>query len=137
MYEHAFENNLLEAVLLENARELDQFYCVEIPVKAKLVYQFKIWQTGPLLMSILVKENSRFLSFIEVNSKFNMKFYSDDFLYPYQELVTEIRDISLQECGRLKGHYLISLEIIEDAEEQKINDLILAGINDHSTDMNL
>jgi len=137
MYEHAFENNLLEAVLLENARELDQFYCVEIPVKAKLIYQFKIWQTEPMLMSILVKENSRFLSFIEVNSKFNMKFYSDDFLYPYQELVTEIRDISLQECGRLKGHYLISLEIIEDAEEQKINDLILAGINDHSKDMDI
>ena len=137
MYEHAFENNLLEAVLLENARELDQFYCVEIPVKAKLIYQFKIWQTEPMLMSILAKENSRFLSFIEVNSKFNMKFYSDDFLYPYQELVTEIRDISLQECGRLKGHYLISLEIIEDAEEQKINDLILAGINDHSKDMDI
>jgi len=131
MYEHAFENNLLEAVLLENDRELDQFYCVEIPVQAKLIYQFKIWQTEPAFMSILVKENSKFLSFVETNSKFNMKYYSDDFLYPYQELITEIRDINLQECGKLKGHYLINLEIIEEAEDEKINEFILAGSNDN------
>lgn len=127
MNKHALaDNNLLEAVLLEGSRNLDQFYCVEIPVKAKLIYQFKIWQTESMFMSILAKENSEFLSYIEINSKFNMKYYSDDFFYPYQELITEIRDIGLQENNRLKGHYLISLEIIEDAEDQKIHDLILS-----------
>ena len=127
MHKHAFADNLLEAVLFESGRDLDQFYCVEIPVRDKLIYQFKIWQTEPIFMSILVKENSKFLSFVEINSKFNMKYYSDDFLYPYQELVTEIRDISLQEYGRLKGHYLVSLEIIETAEDQKINEIIFSG----------
>jgi len=135
MHEHAMADNLLEAVLLEDSRDLDQFYCVEIPVKVKLIYQFKIWQTESMLMSILVKENSKFLSFVEINSKYNMKYYSEDFLYPYQELVTEIRDINLQEYGRLKGHYLISLEIIEDAEDQKIQDLFVAGDYNFSTDV--
>ena len=131
MYEHALaDNNLLEAVLLEGNRDLDQFYCVEIPVRDKLIYQFKIWQTESMFMAVLVKENSKFISYVDINSKFNMKYYSEDFYYPYQELVTEIRDISLQENGRLEGHYLISLEIIEDAEDKKIHDLIYSGDND-------
>ena len=130
MYEHALADNLLEAVILENNRDIDQFYSVEISVSKKLIYQFKIWQTESMLISILVREDSKFLSFVEINSRFNMKYYSEDFLYPYQNLVTEIRDISLQESSRLKGHYLVSLEIIEDVEDQKINDLILTSDHD-------
>jgi hypothetical protein len=126
MYEYALEDNLLEAVLMEDSRNLDQFYSVEIPVRDNLVYQFRIWQTESMFMSILVKENSKFLAMVDINSKFNMKYYSEDFLYPYQELFTEIRDISLQDCGRIKGHYLVTLEIIEDEEDQKIHDLIAA-----------
>ena len=80
-----------------------------------------------MFMVILVKENSKFLSMVDKSSKFKMKYYSDDFLYPYQELDTEIRDISLQECGRLKGHYLVSLEIIEDTKDQKIHNLIVGS----------
>ena len=138
MYKHALaDSNLLESVLLDSHRNIDQFYCVEIPVNEKLIYQFKIWQTESMFMLILVKENSKFLSFVEINSKFNMKYYSDDFLSPYQEIVTEIRDINLQECGRLKGHYLISLEIIEDAEDHKIDGLIFPGDFDSPTDIEL
>ena len=135
MHEHALTDNLLETVLLEGNRELDQFYCVEIPVKDRLIYQFKIWQTESLPMSILVKENSKFLSFVEIGSKYNMKYYSEDVFYPYQELVTEIRDISLQEFGRLKGHYLVVLEIIEEAEDQKINGLIFSGEHNFPRDI--
>ncbi len=137
MYDHAFSGNLLETVLLDSGRDLDQFYCVEIPVRDKLIYQFKIWQIEPIFMSILVREDSKFLSFVEINSKFNMKYYSEDYFYPYQELVTEIRDISLQESGRLKGHYLVSLEIIEDAEDQKVNDLFFTGSCNSTLDMKL
>ena len=130
MYEHALADNLLETVLLERGRDLDQFYCVEIPVRDKLIYQFKIWQIESMFMSILVKENSKFLSMVDINSKFNMKYYSEDFFYPYQELYTEIRDINLQEQGRLKGHYLVSLEIIEEAEDNKIKGFASAGSYD-------
>jgi len=132
MYEHALADNLLEAVLLENARDLDQFYCVEIPVRDNLIYQYKIWQTESMFMSILVKENSKFLGIVDINSKFKMKYYSEDFLYPYQELYTEIRDISVQDCGRIKGHYLVTLEIIENTKDQKLNDLIVRS-NDFTT----
>ena len=108
MYEHSLADNLSHAALLDSGRDLGQFYCVEIPVRAGIIYQFKIWQTEPMFMKILVKDNSRFLSLVNKNSKYNMKFYSDDFLYPYQELVTKIRDISFQENGRFRqiGLYL-------------------------------
>lgn len=131
MHELALADNLLDATSFENDRDLEQFYCVEIPVRPGMIYQFKIWHTEAMLVSILVKDVSAFLSMVNVNSKFNMKFYSRDFLYPYQELITEIRDISFQECGRLKGHYLVCLEIIDEAEEQKIHELFHANNFQH------
>lgn len=113
----------LHGTIYEKERDLDQYYCVEIPARAGLIYQYKIWQKERMVMAILVKEDSAFLSYIEENSKVNMKYYSRDLLYPYQELVTLIRDISYQDRGRLKGHYLVGLEILEEAEEAKINSL--------------
>ena len=132
MHEHALADNLPHAALLENGRNLEQFYCVEIPVRVGIIYQFKIWQTEAMFLTILVKDNSKFLTLMDKNAKYNMKFYSEDFFYPYQELVTEIRDVSFQENGRLRGHYLISLEIIEEAEDQKIHNLLYAVGYDHS-----
>jgi hypothetical protein len=64
-------------------------------------------------MSILVRGKSRFLSYIKVKGKYNMKYYSTDDLYPYQELMTEIKGIMPQEGRFLRGHALVELEIIE------------------------
>ena len=113
----------LHKTIYNNARDLEQYFCLEIMARVGIVYQFKIWQRETIFMSILVKEDSDFLSYIEENSRYNMKYYSRDLLYPYQELVTEIRDINYQDRGRLKGHYLVSLEILEEAEEAKIDSL--------------
>ena len=126
MRESALEENL-HSIVYEKERDLDQYYCVDIPARAGLIYQYKIWQKETVFMAILVKEDSDFLSYIEEDSKFNMKYYSRDLFYPYQELVTLIRHISYQERGRLKGHYLVSLEILEEAEEAKINSIFYAN----------
>jgi len=117
----------LQRPIYESRRDLDQYYCVEVPVRTGIIYQYKIWQKEAVFMLILVKEDSDFLSYIEEDSKFNMKYYSKDLFYPYQELVTLIRNISYQERGKLKGHYLVSLEILEEAEEAKINSIFYAN----------
>ncbi len=127
MHKQALADNLPDSVLPDKARNLDQFYSVEINPNPGIVYLFKIWQKETMFMTILAKEDSKFLSIARVNSRYNMKFYSNDFLYPCQNLVTEIRDISSQKQGRLKGHSLISLEIIEDAEDDKINGILYSG----------
>ena len=108
----------------DTVRDLSQYYCAEIEVRIGLVYQFKIWQHDSIFMSVLVREDSRFLSYIEVGGRFNIKYYSRDMLYPYQSLETEIRGIFFQESGRIRGHYLVALEILEEAEQFKFNNLI-------------
>jgi hypothetical protein len=123
MYEHLLANNLYESSILDCNRDLDQFYCVEVPVRVGLIYQYRIWQVNRKTMSILVRGNSRFLSYIKVNSRYSMKYYSQDDLYPYQELVTVIISITPQEGRFLRGHSLVELEIVEEAEEAKIRGL--------------
>ncbi len=76
-------------------------------------------------MSILVRGRSRFLSYIKINNKYNMKYYSTDDLYPYQELVTVIKGITPQEGRFLRGHSLVEFEIVEEAEEAKIRGLAM------------
>ena len=44
----------------------------------------------------------------------NMKYYSTDAVHPYRNYNTEIRYVRRQENGRLKGHYLVGLEILEN-----------------------
>lgn len=105
-------------------RDLSQYYCVEINVRVGLVYQFKIWRHDSAFMSVLVRKDSEFLSYIEVGARFNIKYYSRDVLYPYQDLDTEVKGISFQESGRIRGHYLVALEIKEDVEQFKFNKLI-------------
>jgi hypothetical protein len=92
----------------------DQYYSVEIFIpELGVVYQYKIWETESIFISILVKENSELLHRIKTGYRAKMKYYSTDLSYPYQTLATEIRDIVRQDYGRLKGHYLVGLEILE------------------------
>lgn len=125
MNKHAFADNQYEVSILDCNRVLDQYYCVELPVRVGLIYQFRIWQVNRNTTSILVREKSRFLSYIKINGKYNMKYYSTDDLYPYQELVTMIRGITPQEGRFLKGHSLVELEIVEEAEDRKIRGLAM------------
>ncbi|GEM_PF-2606896 len=125
MLEHALADNHYEISILDFNRELDQYYCVEVPVRVGLIYQFRIWEVNRNSMSILVREKSRFLSYIRVNNKYNMKYYSTDDLYPYQELVTVIKGITPQEGRFLRGHSLVEIEIAEEAEDAKIRRLAM------------
>jgi hypothetical protein len=123
MKEHSLAKGLYAADT-DPVRDLSQYYCVEIEVRVGLVYQFKIWRHDSVFMSVLVREDSKFLSCIEVGARFNIKYYSRNMLYPYQKLDTEVRDISFQESGRIRGHYLVALEIREEAEQLKFNNII-------------
>lgn len=95
-----------------SARDLDQYYCVEIPIpRLNIVYQFKIWEIDFMSMSILIKEDSNLLNWIKTGDRLKMRYYSYDTVYPCQDLYTELTSIERQEHGRLRGHYLASLEI--------------------------
>ena len=94
---------------------VDQYYSVEFAVEGlESAYQFKIWNKSSTHMSILVKENSDVLSQLRVGDTLNMKYYSDNLIHPTEYLETAIRQISRKDQGRLKGHYLVGLELLEN-----------------------
>lgn len=113
MKEHALAEKLLDERSLAASR-LKPYYSVEIPVeRLGLVYQFKIWRTESTSMFVLVKENSSLLFWLRVGDRLSMKYYSTEFIYRYENLDTEILNITKQDYGRLKGHYLVGLGITD------------------------
>ncbi|MFC1867556.1 hypothetical protein ACFL0H_05420 [Thermodesulfobacteriota bacterium] len=106
----------------EPLRNLDQYYSVEISIVGLgVVYQFKIWQTTSVSLFILVKESSCLLPFLKIGDRLNMKFYSIDMTCPYQSLDTKIRDIVRHRRCRLKSHYLVELEIMENNGQEEFH----------------
>jgi hypothetical protein len=114
------EYAVAEKILDENSlavRDLDRYYSVEIPVKRLgIVYQFKIWRTESTSMFVLVKEESSLLFFLKAGDRLNMKYYSNEFIYHCENLETEILNITKQDYGRFKGHYVVGLGIRESRD---------------------
>ncbi len=106
----------------EPRKKVDQYYSVEIPIsELGVVYQFKIWNTESTSMFVLVKEDSGVLPWLRVGDRLNMKYYPTDLFYPIEYLDTVIRNITKQDQGRLKGHYLVGLEILDSQDKNKIH----------------
>jgi hypothetical protein len=90
------------------------YYSAEFVVDGLgLSYQFKIWEKAPKAVSVLVKENSDLLQLLKVGDTLNVKYYSIKSAYPSDYQKTAVRHITRNDQGRLKGHYLVGLEILE------------------------
>ena len=98
----------------------DQFYSVEILInKLGVIYQYRVWRTEELRLYILVKEDSAILPWLQKEDRLNMKLYSNDLMNPYQNHETEICFNNRQRYGRLRGHYLVGFEIVENKTTAK------------------
>ncbi|MBW2136559.1 MAG: hypothetical protein JRH06_03280 [Deltaproteobacteria bacterium] len=105
--------NLLER-RSEPRRQPDSYHSVELSIDGlEFSYQFKLHNIASRSMCVIVKEDSEILPRLKVGDTLNMKFYSQGSPYPSEDLATAIRHITKNESGRLRGHYLIGLEIIE------------------------
>jgi hypothetical protein len=96
----------------------DGYYSAEFVVDGlEASYQFKIWEKAPKAVSVLVKGNSDLLQLLKVGDTLNVKYYSITSAYPSEWQKTAVGHITWNDQGRLKGHYLVGLEIIENARE--------------------
>jgi hypothetical protein len=96
----------------------DDYYSAEFVVDGLAVsYQFKIWEKAPRAVSVLVKENSDVLQSLKVGDTLDVKYYSVKSAYPSDWQKTAVRHITRNEQGRLKGHYLVGLEILGNGRE--------------------
>ena len=96
----------------------DDYYSAEFAVEGlEVSYQFKIWEKAPKTMTVLVKENSDLLQLLKVGDTLRVKYYSVKSAYPSHWQKTAVRHITWNDQGRLKGHYLVGLEVVENARE--------------------
>ncbi|MBN2126333.1 MAG: hypothetical protein JW821_18680 [Deltaproteobacteria bacterium] len=101
----------------EPRKRPEEYHSAELSVEGvSLPYQFRIWNLASRSMAVLVKDNSEILPFLKVGDTIRAKFYSTDSPYPSGFRRTVIRHITKNEEGRLKGHVLVGLEIVEDGE---------------------
>ncbi len=89
------------------------FHSAELSVDGlDLAYQFKLW----ILASkphLLVKQDSDILPWLNEGDVRAIKYYSTDSSSPPTCLETQISEITKDEQGRFKGHYLVGLEILD------------------------
>ena len=102
----------------EPRRMVDQYHSVEFSVDGlDFAYQFKIWNIASSSICLLIKETSDILPRLNVGDTLNMRYYSHDSSHPHGDLATRIRHITKNDEGRLRGHYLVGLEILEETEK--------------------
>jgi hypothetical protein len=98
----------------ETRRIVDEYYSVEFSIgDIPFLYQFKIWDLSTNGMCVLAKEGSDILKHLKVGDRVKMRYYQVDSMRPTGYLQTEIRHITKEDQGRLRGHYLIGLSILE------------------------
>ncbi|RLC31826.1 MAG: hypothetical protein DRH32_03700 [Deltaproteobacteria bacterium] len=111
-----FSNN--EKTGPENQNFSDQFYSVEfLSPEIQVLYQFKLWNSEAEPLFVLVREESDIIGCLKTGNVFRMKYYGTDSGCPTKYLPTQIENITKEDKGRFKGHYLVSLSILPSANE--------------------
>lgn len=98
----------------EPRTKAEQYYSAELAIDGlDIPYQFKIMNLASSSMAVLVKETSEIMPRLRVGDTLKVKYYSQESPYPSDYLATAVRHITKNDQGRLRGHYLVGLEIID------------------------
>lgn len=116
MKEYAVAKKFLER-RSELRKHVAQHYSLEISIGGlDAPERFKVWNKATTSMGFLVKKNSDILSLLKVGDALKAKYYSTDSVNHSEFLETAIRHITKIDQGRLKGHYLVGLEVLRSQE---------------------
>jgi hypothetical protein len=91
-------------------------YRVEIKLIGEPIYQFRVTDVSSNGAGILVKEDSVFLSLIEVGQTVDTEFISPEGTDPNGDYKAEIKHITKPDNGINEGHCLVGLSILEKIE---------------------
>ena len=95
----------------ETMKRLDQYQSVEFSVgDIGVPHRFRIWHIDAESSAILIKKDSSILPHLRVGTKLEMTYYSPGQAFPDGTRETRIKEISEEEKGRFKGHFLVNLE---------------------------
>lgn len=106
----------------QNADRLEeasyQYHSVEVELAGMLYpYQFKIRSNPSSSMCFLIKETSDILPRLKVGDILELKYYSAGSTHVSEPRKTVIREITRDDQGPFRGHFLVGLEIVEQLPE--------------------
>jgi len=89
------------------------FHGASIKLVGVPLYQFKLKDSSENGASLLVKEDSTMLDYLEVGQTLNINFSSELESDHNGDFETEIVHITKMDKGRYKGHYLVGVRILD------------------------
>lgn len=93
----------------------DQYYSVEFGIEeSQPVYQFKLWHTDRTPHFFLLKETSELAAHLKAGKIISMKFYCSAPMRNIEQHDTRIEAIIKETKGRFKGHYRITIGILDN-----------------------
>jgi hypothetical protein len=98
----------------KSAHQADECYTVELLFDGKhAARQYKVWHKATTYLCVLVEESSDILNRVRVGDRMNIRYFDTDQTVPSEYLETEVRNVKRGNRGRLKGQYLLDLDIQE------------------------
>ncbi|MDM8525476.1 PilZ domain-containing protein [Desulfococcaceae bacterium HSG8] len=93
---------------------INRYYSVQFLIKdIGSVYQFILRDISSNGMCILIEEDSVILDYLTVGKIMRMKYYPSELLGQTEFIKTEIRHITRDNQGRLKGYFKVGLAVLE------------------------
>lgn len=112
MFEDSNNNTFKEKRVYPRRTQLRN-YRIEIKLIGEPIYQFRVTDASSYGAGILIKEESDFLSMIEVGQIVDADFISPDGTDPAGLHRVEIKHITKPSKGNNEGHCLVGLSILE------------------------
>ena len=75
--------------------------------------RFKVWHKSPTYLCLLAEEDPSTLAEFRVGETLSMEYHNADSSFPSESLTAAVRRIKRNEVGKLKGQYLVDLEILK------------------------
>jgi hypothetical protein len=75
--------------------------------------RFKVWHKSPTYLCLLADEDPSTLLEFRVGKMLMMEYHDADSSLPSERLTTAVRKIKRNDGGKLKGQYLVDLEILK------------------------
>ena len=100
---------------VENRKMVRERYSVAFPVDGSVApFELKVWNKSPEFLSLVVREDlTKVLPHFRVGKTVSMNYYGMDLVRPSERLETEVVNIKKNGRGRLKGQYLVDLQILK------------------------
>ncbi|MBI9089530.1 MAG: hypothetical protein JEZ12_09950 [Desulfobacterium sp.] len=97
---------------------INMFHSVELSIGGMpYCYQFKLRDRSESGMCVLVQEDSKIMTHLNIGDVLDVKYWPSDKAVPPEKLRTQIRHITRTPANHSAGHYYVGLMVV-DANKQ-------------------